>query len=303
VKNKEKCLTKQSLPVSETFYFSFFIKPFICFSFFLFFIFHSSFFISLNLHQLIAQGEHQQQDFKFEITSACKIARSLSAFANTDGGRLLIGVKDNGTIAGVRSDEEMYMVEAAGEVWCDPPVHPSMTAYRVASPSSSAHETRTVVIAQIDPAMHRPVRARLEDGTYRAFIRIADENIMASPVQMALWRSENNPDGALLPLRDDELSLLALLPLADASTPNPSHSNPGPSLSCSSNASNARPPHSSSSTLLPSSLPIAAPLTLNQFCRRARVPRQRAVRLLATFIRFGLATETFQNHTFVYTAL
>mgnify|MGYP000599236676 CR=1 FL=1 len=61
------------------------------------------------IHALIAEGEHQQQDFKFEISDARKIAKTLSAFANTDGGRLLIGVKDNGKIAGVRSAEEKYM--------------------------------------------------------------------------------------------------------------------------------------------------------------------------------------------------
>ena len=55
------------------------------------------------IHALIAEGEHQQQDFKFEISDARKIAKTLSAFANTDGGKLLIGVKDNGKIAGVRS--------------------------------------------------------------------------------------------------------------------------------------------------------------------------------------------------------
>ena len=58
---------------------------------------------------LIAQGEHVHQDFKFEISDARKIAKTLSAFANTEGGRLLIGVKDNGKIAGVRSDEEQYI--------------------------------------------------------------------------------------------------------------------------------------------------------------------------------------------------
>lgn len=45
-------------------------------------------------------------DFKFEISDSKKIARSLVAFANTDGGRLLIGVKDNGVISGIRSEEE-----------------------------------------------------------------------------------------------------------------------------------------------------------------------------------------------------
>ena len=237
----------------------------------------------MNLQRLIAEGEHQQQDFKFEITSACKIARSLSAFANTDGGRLLIGVKDNGVIAGVRSDEEMYMVEAAGEVWCNPPVHCRMTAYRVPVPQS-AHETRTVVVAEIDPAMQRPVRARLEDGTYRAFVRIADENIVASSVQMELWRSEGNPDGTLLPLTDEELALLRLLPNQEKTT---------------SQQVNESTSHSSHSSFL---IPDSS-ISFNSFCRRARIPRHRAVRLLAAFIRFGLARETFVGHTFVYSAL
>ena len=71
-----------------------------------------------SLEELIEQGEHQQQDFKFEVSDSKKIARTLSAFANTDGGRLLIGVKDNGHISGVRSDEEYYMIEAASQIQC-----------------------------------------------------------------------------------------------------------------------------------------------------------------------------------------
>ena len=52
------------------------------------------------IKNLIAEGEHQQLDFKFEIRDTKKIARSLVAFANTNGGKLLVGVKDNGVITG-----------------------------------------------------------------------------------------------------------------------------------------------------------------------------------------------------------
>jgi predicted HTH transcriptional regulator len=75
-----------------------------------------------HITNLISQGEHQRLDFKFEISDSKKIARTLSAFANTDGGTLLIGVKDNGHIAGVRSEEEYYMIEAASEMYCQPKV-------------------------------------------------------------------------------------------------------------------------------------------------------------------------------------
>jgi len=53
-----------------------------------------------HIQNLISEGEHQMLDFKFEISDSRRIARSLAAFANTDGGRLLVGVKDNGAIAG-----------------------------------------------------------------------------------------------------------------------------------------------------------------------------------------------------------
>ena len=66
---------------------------------------------SEELLQRISLGENQCQDFKFAITDSKKIAKSLSAFANTDGGSLLIGVKDNGKIAGANIDEEYYMIE------------------------------------------------------------------------------------------------------------------------------------------------------------------------------------------------
>lgn len=104
------------------------------------------------IHALIAEGEHQQQDFKFEISDARKIAKTLSAFANTDGGRLLIGVKDNGKIAGVRSEEEKYMIEAAAQLYCIPEVEYTMQTYIV--------EGRQVLVVTIGNTPQTGIRQR-----------------------------------------------------------------------------------------------------------------------------------------------
>ena len=98
------------------------------------------------IHRLISEGEHVHQDFKFEISDARKIAKSISAFANTEGGRLLVGVKDNGKIAGVRSEEEIYMIEAAAQRYCTPPVDIHTYIYKV--------EGKDVLEAVIDEPIH-----------------------------------------------------------------------------------------------------------------------------------------------------
>ena len=55
------------------------------------------------------------------------------AFANTDGGTLLIGVKDNGNVSGVNSDEEYYMLEGAARHYCKPEVKFIVTRWEILS--------------------------------------------------------------------------------------------------------------------------------------------------------------------------
>lgn len=155
------------------------------------------------IHSLIAEGEHQQQDFKFEISDARKIAKTLSAFANTDGGRLLVGVKDNGKIAGVRSEEERYMVEAAARLYCTPQVDCEMQAFMV--------EGRCVLVVTIPESVHKPVYAKDESGRNLAYLRIADENILATPVHLRVWQQSDNPSGELMTYTGREQLLLRLL--------------------------------------------------------------------------------------------
>lgn len=155
------------------------------------------------IYKLIAEGEHQMQDFKFEISDARKIARTLSAFANTDGGRLLIGVKDNGKIAGVRSEEEIYMIEAAAQVYCIPEVKYCMKIHKV--------EGKSVLEVMVEECEKKPVYAKDETGKPLAYVRIKDENILATPVHLRVWQQIVSPRGALVEYTEREQALLDIL--------------------------------------------------------------------------------------------
>ena len=157
------------------------------------------------IEKLVAEGEHEQQDFKFMISDARKIARSVSAFANNSGGRLLIGVKDNGVVAGVRNEEDVYVVEQAAGRYCEPPQQVEFKAYRVDA-------AVTVIVASIARAPSRPVSVIEEDGARRAYYRVADENIAAHPLMVEAWKhAEADGGGVVMTLTGLESDLLRLV--------------------------------------------------------------------------------------------
>ena len=156
------------------------------------------------LREMIAEGEHECQDFKFAISDARKIARSLSAFANHKGGRLLIGVKDNGAIAGVRNEEDIYVVEQAAERYCRPARKVEFKAYKI-------ENNVCVIVAEIAAADVRPVYACEADGSWKAYIRVADENIAAHPLMVEAWCRKADPRGVSFALDGVHRSVLAYL--------------------------------------------------------------------------------------------
>lgn len=155
------------------------------------------------LLKLIQQGEHQTQDFKFCITDSKKIARSLVAFANTDGGRLLIGVKDNGNIAGVRSEEEYYMVEAAARIYSKPMIEFTNKQHFI--------DGKTVLEVVIKPSSGKPHYAVDENGKWWAYFRKDDENRLANKVMLEVWKLQKSKDGILINYSDSEKILVDYL--------------------------------------------------------------------------------------------
>jgi predicted HTH transcriptional regulator len=158
---------------------------------------------SHHIQTLINEGEHQQLDFKFEITDARRIARTLVAFANTDGGRLLIGVKDNGAIAGMRSDEEYYMVESAAKMYCRPVVEFDLKEWTI-----TGRKVLEIIIKKSDK---RPHYAAHKDGKWLVYIRVGDQNLLANRVLLKVWKKEKLEKGVFLKFTETEKLLLEYL--------------------------------------------------------------------------------------------
>jgi predicted HTH transcriptional regulator len=138
------------------------------------------------LEKMISQGEHVQQDFKYFLNDAKKIARSLAAFANTEGGRLLVGIKDNGKVAGLKhKEEEIYVVEAAAHVFCRPKVNYSTRFWE--------YEGKTVMEVNVPKSTRAPHTAPDETGKRTCYIRKEDENKVASPLEATVLQMIHSP--------------------------------------------------------------------------------------------------------------
>jgi predicted HTH transcriptional regulator len=140
----------------------------------------------MYLYNLIAQGEHETLEFKYEINDPRKIARTLVAFANTKGGHLLVGIKDNGTVSGISIDEEYYMVESGAKLYSRPEIdfkvkiHPLLNG-------------KHVLEFIIEPSASKPHQVVYSDKPPEVFIRVHDENIIANPVWIKVQERLKSP--------------------------------------------------------------------------------------------------------------
>lgn len=142
------------------------------------------------LRNLISGGENQQLDFKYAINDSRKIARTLVSFANTDGGKLLIGVRDNGSIAGIRSDEEIYMVDTAAHLFCRPEI-----TYNTRQHAAMG---KTILEVEVMKGQEKPYQAKDESGRWICYFRHEDQNLAANKVLLQVWRKEKKKSGVMV---------------------------------------------------------------------------------------------------------
>jgi len=158
----------------------------------------------MNIKRLILEGENVSLDFKKTISSSEKIAKTLVAFANNRGGKLLIGVTDDGQIKGVKSeDEEKYMITKAAHIFCKPAIEPHFEEIYI--------DDKVVLVVDIPKSDTKPHYAMDENQKWWVYFRVKDKSILASKIIVDVLKESNNENGQFISYSDHEKKLLSYL--------------------------------------------------------------------------------------------
>ncbi len=156
-----------------------------------------------DLKNLIATGESSFLEFKHRVASPEKIAKEMVAFANTNGGRILIGVEDNGEICGIESyyEEEFWLKQAAEDV-CVPEIDIEIEMVHVGK--------KDVLIVKVPESETKPIAVK---GKKRrsVYVRQNDENIIATDDRIEILRNKTSDKGVTFEYGEREQQLFRFL--------------------------------------------------------------------------------------------
>ncbi len=139
-----------------------------------------------ELKELVRHGENKYVEFKLKTTHPEKIVREMVAFANTDGGRLIVGVADDKILKGLKfPDEDEFILQRAIEKYIYPAIDYSLHRLTVEG-------EREVLIYTIPKSPFKPHYVDL-DGVLenrRAYVRVADRSVQASREMREILKGE-----------------------------------------------------------------------------------------------------------------
>ena len=163
-----------------------------------------------DLKRLAGLGEGRQLEFKNRVPRPERIAREVIALANTDGGKVLIGVDDDGSVVGLKdATEEFFALEQALRELVLPTVE-------VRTERVPVSRTREVLVVDVPASSDRPhvlvPPARNGRQPKRvAYVRVEDQSVEASREAVALMKAEGRGDAVAFTFGEAERRLLDYL--------------------------------------------------------------------------------------------
>lgn len=159
--------------------------------------------MNARIKELILSGEGESLDYKQTISSSIKIAKTMVAFANHKGGTLLVGVRDNKSIAGIRPEEEKYMLEKAASFHCKPEIKIKLIEHLI--------DDLLVLECIVPEGELKPYYAQGDDEKWWVYIRVRDKSLLASKVVMDVLKKESSGRPNIIRYGKNEEALLRYL--------------------------------------------------------------------------------------------
>lgn len=139
-----------------------------------------------EVQSLVQKGEGLRIEFKKKAAFPEKIVREVIALANTEGGFLIIGVDDDGTISGQRHiEEEIFVMKRAISEMIFPPVSYELNTVFI-------NPKKGLAIFTFPKSDHRPHYLK-EDGKRKTYFRVNDRSIQASRELVEILRRGKKP--------------------------------------------------------------------------------------------------------------
>jgi predicted HTH transcriptional regulator len=125
---------------------------------------------------LIKENEGLKLEYKQQISSQEKIAKTLSAMSNTAGGMILIGISDQRKIIGIDPEEERYMIAAANESFCMPKANLDLHVISI-DPDNLYEGEKYVLLVIVHATQDERVAVKLPDGSLKIYRRVGDKSL------------------------------------------------------------------------------------------------------------------------------
>jgi predicted HTH transcriptional regulator len=155
------------------------------------------------------RGEGENLEFKQTLNDEYKVAKTICAFANTTGGIMLVGVKDNKTISGIDPEEEKHVLEKAAGFLCNPPV--PVVFEELYWDNQGETDEKTILKATIVSSDAKPHYALNKSGEWIAYLRYKDKTLLAGPRAILVMKNGVDHDSLEIGLSKNEARLLAYL--------------------------------------------------------------------------------------------
>ena len=117
-------------------------------------------------------------EFKEKIPAKNQIIKTVIGFCNRFGGRLIVGVKDNGEIIGVAEAQLHALIDSLHESIfksCTPTILPSIYVQRL--------DEKALLIIEVSPGMNKPYFLSTEGVLEGTYIRLGSL-VVKAPIQL-----------------------------------------------------------------------------------------------------------------------